>query len=243
MRIKFLGHGAVEIVSESGLRILTDPYFIGCEYPWTGGSLFYAPITEPYDIVMVSHEHPDHNRVSSICGNPEIVRGMDIRDKGKVNVKGIDFWSIGCYHDNKEGKTFAGKTSIICCEVDGVKVGHSGDLGHIPTKEQLDKIKEYGMDIFLLCIGVIEKEGERYEKYVIDTEAKIMTGVWEAMKPIIHCLIPIHYRSAKCDFRFITLDEFIKGKTDVRHCYISEMCFHQGYMHQKPYILVLPPAL
>jgi len=113
MRIKFLGHAAVEIVSESGVRILTDPYYIGCQYLWTGGSISHAPITEPYDIVMVSHEHPDHSRVSMIPGNPEVVRGMDIKGKGKVNVKGIDFWSIGCYHDNQQGKV-AGDTSIIC---------------------------------------------------------------------------------------------------------------------------------
>jgi len=78
---------------------------------------------------------------------------------------------------------------------------------------------------------------------VIDTEAKTMTAVWESMKPIINCLIPIHYRSAKCDFRFITLDEFIKGKTDVRFCYESNMLFHDGFFRGKPYILVLPPAL
>ena len=242
MKIKFLGHAAVEIVSESGLRILTDPYYIGCQYLWTGGSVTYDPITEPYDIVMVSHEHPDHSRISSVCGNPEVVRGMDIRGKGKVNVKGIDFWSIGCYHDNQGGKV-AGETTIMCCEVDGVRIGHSGDMGHVPTPEQLEKIKEYGMDVFLLCIGVVEKTGERNEKYVIDTEATTMTAVWEAMKPIIHVLIPIHYRSAKCDIRVITLDEFIKGKTEVRYNYVSDMLFHEGFFRGKPYILVLPPAL
>ena len=39
----------------------------------------HAPITEPYDIVAVSHDHPDHNAVDMIRGNPEIVRGMEIR--------------------------------------------------------------------------------------------------------------------------------------------------------------------
>ena len=239
MRIKFLGHAAVEIAADSGLKIVTDPYRVGFHL-FPGGSIYHAPITEPYDIVAVSHEHPDHDAVDMIRGNPEIVRGMEIRGKGKINVKGIDFWSIGCYHDDKGGKLL-GENSILCCEVDGVKIGHSGDIGHVPTEEQLDEIRKYGMDVLLLCIGLIEREGERYEKYIIDSEAKIMTGIWEAMKPIIHCLIPIHYRNKKCDFRFITLDEFIKGRTDVRYGYLSDMTL--GPFLPEPFILVLPPAL
>ena len=239
MRIKFLGHAAVEIAADSGLKIVTDPYKIGSQF-FPGGSITHAPINEPYDIVAVTHNHSDHNGVDMIRGNPEVVRGMEIRGKGKVKVKGIDFWSIGCYHDDKGGKLL-GENSILCCEVDGIKIGHSGDIGHVPTEEQLSEIKKYGMDILLLCIGLIEMEGERHEKYVIDTEAKIMTGIWETMKPIIRCLIPIHYRTEKCDFRFITLDEFIKGRPDVRHHFRSDMNF--GPFLPDPYILVLPPAL
>jgi len=226
------------------VKILFDPYFVGCEYLITGGTISHEQITEPYDIIAISHEHPDHNTIASIPGNPEIVHGMEIRGKGKINVQGIDFWSIGCYHDHKQG-TLLGGNSIICCEVDGVKIGHSGDIGHIPTEEQLDEIKKYGMDVFLLCIGLLQKQGERYEEFVIDTEAKMMNGIWEVMKPIAHCLIPIHYRSAKCDFRFITLDEFIKGKANVRYGYASDMhLFPQFFQFfPEPMILVLPPAL
>ena len=239
MMVKFLGHAAVEITADSGLRIVTDPYRIGSHF-FPGGAIMHAPITEPYDIIAVSHDHPDHNAVDMIRGNPQIVNGMEIRGKGKVKVQGIDFWSISCYHDDQEGKRL-GENSILCCEVDGVKIGHSGDIGHIPTEEQLNEIKKYGLDILLLCIGLIEQEGDRYEKYVIDSEAKIMTGIWEVMKPIIRCLIPIHYRNEKCDFRFITLDEFIKGRTDVRHHFRSDMTF--GPFLPEPFILVLPPAL
>jgi len=241
MKIKFLGHAAVEIVAESGLRILTDPFTPG----WFGppaGALSYGPITGPYDIIAVSHEHPDHNAIAAVAGNPEVVRGMELRGKGIVNIQGIDFWSIGTYHDNKGGKVL-GENSILCFEVDGIRIGHSGDIGHVPTEEQLKEIKKYGMDIFLLCIGLIEKEGERLERYVIDTEARIMNGIWEAMKPIIRCLIPIHYRNAKCDFRFITVDEFIKGNPNVRHGYQSDMCFFPAELPPAAYIQVLPAAL
>jgi L-ascorbate metabolism protein UlaG (beta-lactamase superfamily) len=224
MRIKWLGHAAVEIVSRSGLRILTDPYMPGWFAP-PAGTLYHKPITEPYDIIAVTHEHEDHNVVTAVPGNPAVVRGMEIKGKGIVTVKGIDFWSIGTFHDDKEGKLW-GENTILCFNVDGIKVGHSGDIGHVPTKEQLDEINEYGMDILLLCIGLVEKEGERLEKYVIDTEAKIMTGIFEALKPTIKFLIPIHYRNEKCDFRFITVAEFCRGKQNVVYHYLSYANFN-----------------
>jgi len=241
MKIKWLGHAAVELVSASGLRILFDPYVVGFE-PGPEGRLTHAPITEPYDIVAVTHEHPDHNNVGMIRGNPEIVRGMEIRGKGTVTVKGIDFWSIGTFHDDKGG-ILGGENSILGCNVDGVNIAHSGDIGHVPTKEQLDELKKHGVDVFLLCIGLIEKEGDRFEKFIIDTEATIMTGIWEAMKPFIRYLIPIHYRNAKCDFRFITVDEFCGDKTNVTRVKGSVAECTPASLPATPQIMVLEPAL
>jgi L-ascorbate metabolism protein UlaG (beta-lactamase superfamily) len=242
MKIKFLGHAAVELVAASGLKILFDPYTPGHHFP-PGGTLFHAPISGPYDIVAVTHEHPDHNAVTAVTGNPDIVRGMQIRGQGIVNVRGIDFWSIGTYHDDKGG-ILGGENSILCCNVDGVRVGHSGDIGHVPTAEQLEEIKKYGgIDVFLLCVGLIEREGERYERFIIDTEATIMTGIWEAVKPIIHWLIPIHYRNAKCDFRFITVDEFCRDKAGVKREEVSDVEYRKVSRPIRPEIIVLKPAL
>ncbi|MBW1803486.1 MAG: MBL fold metallo-hydrolase [Deltaproteobacteria bacterium] len=242
MRIKFLRHAAVEIVAESGLRILTDPHMPGYYHP-PGGSLYGEPISESYDIVVVSHEHPDHNAVTAVPGKHEIVRGMELIGKGITTVKGIDFWSVGTYHDDKEG-ALLGNNAITCFNVDGVKICHSGDIGHVPTAEQIDELNKYGMDIVLLCIGLIEKVGERYEKYVIDSGATTMNGIYEALKPHIKVLIPIHYRYKSCDFRFITLGEFIQGKSDVVYHYLSEMNFNEGFWEKPmPQILVLQPAL
>ena len=58
MKIKWLGHASFLITSESGLRIITDPY-------QTGGELKYQPVTEVADIVTVSHDHFDHNQGDS----------------------------------------------------------------------------------------------------------------------------------------------------------------------------------
>ena len=241
MKIRFLGHAAVELVAASGLKILFDPYTPGHHFP-PRGTLTHAPITGPYDIVAVSHEHPDHNAVSVVPGNPEVVRGMQIKDKGIVNVKGIDFWSVGCYHDDKGG-ILGGENTIIGCTVDGLKVAHSGDIGHVPTEEQLAQMKKYGIDVFLLCIGLIEREGERYERFIIDTEATIMNGIWESVRSFVPWLIPIHYRNARCDFRFITVDEFCGDKTNVTRVKGSVAEITPASLPTIPQITVLEPAL
>jgi len=241
MKIRFLGHAAVELVAASGLKILFDPYTPGHHFP-PRGTLTHAPITGPYDIVAISHEHPDHNAVSVVPGNPEVVRGMQIKDKGIVNVKGIDFWSVGCYHDDKGG-ILGGENTIIGCTVDGLKVAHSGDIGHVPTEEQLAQMKKYGIDVFLLCIGLIEREGERYERFIIDTEATIMNGIWESVRSFVPWLIPIHYRNARCDFRFITVDEFCGDKTNVTRVKGSVAEITPASLPTIPQITVLEPAL
>ena len=79
MRLKWLGHSCFLITSEAGPRIITDPYT-------TGGDIHYSPVNETADIVTVSHDHFDHNAISSVPGKPDIVKGS-----GMKNIKGIQF--------------------------------------------------------------------------------------------------------------------------------------------------------
>jgi L-ascorbate metabolism protein UlaG (beta-lactamase superfamily) len=71
VRIKYLGHAAFYIASIVGTRIITDPYEPG----GYDGAIGFDPITDEADVVIVSHEHGDHNYVDGIQGDPEVVRG------------------------------------------------------------------------------------------------------------------------------------------------------------------------
>lgn len=89
MKIKWLGHASFLITSDTGTKIVTDPYV-------TGGPLSYGEIKESADIVTVSHEHGDHNNAAAVQGNPEVV-------KGTTKAGGIEFKGIPTYHDDAEG--------------------------------------------------------------------------------------------------------------------------------------------
>ena len=249
MKIKWLGHASVLIVSDSGLRIITDPFRPG-RYPTPDGYLLYFPINESADIVAVSHNHDDHDRVSEVQGEPQIVRGDEIKGKGPIEVKGIEFRAVPTFHDDSGGKVL-GENSVLCFEVDGLRICHNGDLGHGLSDEQRAQIGD--VDILLLCAGQLKPIGERqfgideagqrvklpFAQYHIDCEAG--NQVYERLKPKV--TIPIHYSNERCSFKIASVDTFLLQKKNVIRSDASEVELKKADLPAESQIMVLRPAL
>lgn len=215
MKIKFLGHAAFLITSDTGLKIITDPYA-------TEPGLTYGEINESADIVTVSHGHHDHNNVAAVKGNPEAVSRA-----GRSIVKGIELKGIASYHDDVGGRR-AGNNLMFCFELDGVTVCHLGDLGHRLDDRQ---VKEIGrVDILLLPVG---------GNYTID--AKVATGVCNQLKPRV--IIPMHYKTEKGIPGISGVEGFLSGKANVSRPDSSEVEFKAGKLPAAGQIIVLKPAL
>ena len=215
MKIKWLGLASFLITSDSGTRIITDPYE-------TGGDLSYREIRESADIVTVSHDHFDHNNVAAIRGNPQIFRKV-----GKADIEGIRFRGIASFHDNVGGKE-RGKNTISRFEVDGVKVCHLGDLGHQLSDEQISEIGP--VDVLLVPVGGI---------FTID--AKIATKLCDRLKPKI--IIPMHFMDGKCHFPIAGVDEFLRGKENLNRLDTSEIEIRSEELPSVTRIVVLKSAL
>jgi len=213
MNIKWLGHASFLITSDSGVKIITDPYE-------TGSGLSYGEITESADIVTVSHGHSDHNNVAAVGGNPKVVRGA-------ARVKGIEFESIPCYHDDARGKA-RGKNTIFCFEVDDMKVCHLGDLGHRLSDTQVTELG--GVDILLIPVGGF---------YTID--ARVAIELCGRIKPRV--VIPMHYKTDKCGYPIAGVERFLQGKEEVTRSGVSEVEFKKGELPSSTQIIVLKPAL
>ncbi len=213
MKIKWLGHACFTISSDTGIKIITDPYV-------TGGGLSYGEIKESADIVTVSHDHGDHNNVAAVRGNPEVVRGT-------AKVKGIEFKSTPSHHDESQGKE-RGSNTIFCFEVDGMRVCHLGDLGHQLNDKQVTELGS--VDILLIPVGGF---------YTID--AKVAGQICNKLAPKV--IIPMHYKTNKCGFPIAGVDEFLQGKKDVSQLDTSEVEFKQGELPASTQIIVLKPAL
>jgi L-ascorbate metabolism protein UlaG (beta-lactamase superfamily) len=213
MKLKWLGHASFLITADNGVRIITDPYE-------PNDKLRYGNINESADIVTVSHDHFDHGNVAAVKGNPQVV-------KGDAEVKGIKFKGIAAFHDTAGGKE-RGQNTILCFEVDGVKVCHFGDLGHELTAEQVAEIGS--VDVLLLPVGGF---------YTID--AAVASKVVDELKPKV--VIPMHFNTDKCDLPIAGVDEFLRGKKDVAQPGVSEVDLKAGDLPSATRITVLKPAL
>ena len=243
MKIKWLGHASFLITSDTGIRIITDPF--DASYV-AGDGPSYGEITESADIVTISHDHSDHNNVAAVQGNPKVVKDKTtwvlpaailetsyVRSRipglqeDKEEIGNIRFNATSTYHDNTEGKQ-RGTNTIFCFEMDGIRVCHLGDLGHQLSDKQVAELGS--VDILLIPVGGY---------YTID--AKVATQVCDQLKPKV--IIPMHFKTDKCGFPIAGVGEFLKGKDNVNSLDTSEVEFKQGELPSTTQIIVLKPAL
>ncbi|OGZ85054.1 MAG: hypothetical protein A2599_00310 [Candidatus Staskawiczbacteria bacterium RIFOXYD1_FULL_39_28] len=148
------------------------------------------------DILLVTHNHKDHNNVKDVKGTPFLVQGP-----GEYEVKGVFIQGIPSFHDDKEGKE-KGQNTIYIIEAEDMRFCHLGDLGQKQLKdEQLEKIDS--VDVLMIPVG-----GE----YTIDSTSaqKIISQI----EPKI--VIPMHYALPKLKFKLDEVSKFLKtmGKKD-----------------------------
>ena len=215
MKIKYLGHASFLIISDSGTKLITDPYT-------AGGEFSYDEINESADIVTVSHGHFDHNNVAAVRGNPKVVKGAVTEE-----IKGIAINGIPSYHDEAGGKKRGGNT-IFCFEVDGIRVCHLGDLGHLLSDKQVAEVGT--VDILLIPVGGY---------YTID--ARVATQVCNQLKPNV--IIPMHWNYKWSFPEIASVNEFLQGKKDVSRLDASEVEFKQGELPASTQIIVPKSAL
>lgn len=213
MKIKYLAHSAFLITSDSGTKIITDPYM-------TTDDLKYGAINESADIMTVSHDHRDHNNVAAVKGNPQVVRET-------AEVKGIKIKAIPAAHDDKGGKE-RGNNTIFCFQVDGVRVVHLGDLGHLLTDNQVVEVGK--VHVLLVPVG---------GHFTVD--AKAASEVCDQVRTRV--IIPMHYKTEKLNFPIASVEEFLKSKTNVTRVNGSEVTFAVPELPTSPQIMVLKPSL
>jgi L-ascorbate metabolism protein UlaG (beta-lactamase superfamily) len=218
MKIQWLGHSSFLITSDSGTRIVTDPYTPG----GYNGALGYGAFNQPADVITVSHEHADHFYPAMVKGNPVIIKSA-----GLFVAAGIEFEGVATAHD-KSGGAERGKNVVFTFTVDDVRVCHLGDLGHILNPEQCSSIG--AVDVLLTPVG---------GNYTIGPEQAWQNAELLAAKIII----PMHFKTPKLDFPIAGVDEFLKGKQNVTLLDSSTLELEKKEITGELEIVVLQPAL
>ncbi|MFO0965288.1 MAG: MBL fold metallo-hydrolase [Gemmataceae bacterium] len=192
LKVTYYGQSFYTVTSSKGTVIAIDPHAIEA----------YHPQKVRADIILVSHEHNEHNVLPIIEGATKTFRGLTGPGL-KANwvpideeVKDVRIKSVGTYHDTMEGMRY-GKNTVFVIEVDGWRIAHLGDLGHELTTRQLRAIGP--VDVVMIPVGGI---------YTLNgSEAK---RVVEQLKPKEY-IFPMHY-GTKLFEDILPINEFLEDQ-------------------------------
>ena len=149
------------------------------------------------DVLLITHDHHDHNNKKAIKGTPFLIEGP-----GEYEVKEIAIQGVPSFHDEEEGKK-RGPNTLYLIEMEEMKVCHLGDFGQKElTEDQLEQIGD--IDVLMVPVG-----GE----FTLD--AKGAAHVISQIEPKI--VIPMHYAIPKLKIKLDEVDKFLKevGKKSV----------------------------
>lgn len=210
MIITNLGHSKFLIELANGYRIVTDPFD-----PSTG----YAVGHTACDTVLVSHHHHDHDAVETLTGYTQV-----IDQPGDYTLcPGVKVTGVPAVHDDVQGAK-RGKNVMYLIEAEGLRVAHLGDLGHLPTQEQIDTLAP--VDVLMVPVGGF---------FTIDAQtAREVCSLLHA-----RVVLPMHFRtSANEGWPIAPVDGFtalFAGKAEV----LAELRVTREDLSCQPHLAVL----
>ena len=136
-KLLYQGHGSFRLTSNDGTVVFIDP-FAGTGYDI------------PADLILITHEHEDHNRIDLITQKPgcKIITEVEALAGGKHNSfseKGIEIEAVEAgYNQGHTPKDSVGYIIVV----DGVKLYFAGDTSITP---QMPEFAARKLDYAFLC--------------------------------------------------------------------------------------------
>jgi len=180
MQIHWYGQSAFLVTGSK--RVAIDPFGPMDQLAARGIEFNYAPIENlEADLLLVTHEHGDHNAVDIVGGSPATIRAT----AGTIASPVGDVVAIASEHDAVAG-TQRGPNTIFRFELDGIRLCHFGDFGQSALREeQRAAIGE--IDVLFLPVGGGPTAG-----------GEDAAAIVRALSPRL--VVPMHYRTAAVNF-------------------------------------------
>jgi L-ascorbate metabolism protein UlaG (beta-lactamase superfamily) len=157
MKLTWNGHSCFTFDTDAGV-VVFDPY----ETDYVPG--LHLPALAA-DVVLCSHGHEDHCYPQGV--------------KQTRRAVGFTVETVATHHD-EAGGSLRGENTVHIVDVNGFRLAHLGDLGHVLTAEQVQAMGH--IDVLLVPVGGY---------YTID--AKTALELCRLLQPV--CAVPMHYRT------------------------------------------------
>jgi len=183
--IRWHGHSCFEL--GDNVTVVTDPH--------DGRSIGINPPNCRGDIILVSHDHFDHNSVKTVTDGDSRVFTGDV----DTVFRGIDIRSFQTFHDDMGGEK-RGINHIFRIKMDGITFLHLGDLGH---ELDHDTVKALGpIDVLFIPVGGI---------FTIDHRS-----AWSVINAVApKAVVPMHFKVGGLSLSIDPVDLFIKDAGEV----------------------------
>jgi L-ascorbate metabolism protein UlaG (beta-lactamase superfamily) len=190
MHVEWYGQSAFRL-STAEATVVIDPFGDLSQLAQRGMRFDYPPMSDlSADLVLVTHEHADHNAVEVIGGDPAILRST----AGRLDSPIGEVTALASEHDEAAG-TERGPNTIFVFTLGDVRVCHFGDFGQGGLRdEQAAAIG--AVDLLMLPVGGGPTIGAR--------QAHAIAG---RIGP--RWVVPMHYRTPRMGF-LETADEFLE---------------------------------
>jgi len=197
MQIEWYGQSAFRLTS-SDTTVVIDPFADMSGLAARGLQFEYPAIAGlTAALLLVTHEHADHNGVEVVGGDPVILRSTAGRLPSPIG----EVTAIASEHDESAG-TERGPNTIFVFELEGVRVCHLGDFGQGALRdEQAEAIGQ--IDLLFVPVGGGPTAGASQAAAIVDR----LTPRW---------VVPMHYRTPRIGF-LEPADAFLALMTDVEH--------------------------
>ncbi len=182
MRVDWHGQSAFTLAGEAA-TVFIDPWGDMSGAAARGITWDYPAIEAPdsVDLLIVTHEHSDHNGVEVIDGEPTLVRSQPGTHDSPLG----DVVAIASEHDAVAG-TERGPNTIVVFTLDGLRVAHFGDFGQ-PALRPEQRAHLDGIDLLFLPVG----GGFTIDGTTAAAIARDLSPAW---------VVPMHYKTEKINF-------------------------------------------
>jgi L-ascorbate metabolism protein UlaG (beta-lactamase superfamily) len=181
MQVQWFGQSAFRLTGADA-TVVIDPFGEVGGLAARGIAFDYPAIEGvAADLLLVTHEHVDHNGVEVVAGDPVVLRSTAGTHASPVG----EVIGIASEHDDVAG-TQRGPNTIFVFELDGTRVAHFGDFGQGDLREA-QAAALGGIDLLFLPIGGGPTIGAERAAAI----ARRLDPTW---------VVPMHYRTPRVSF-------------------------------------------